>query len=437
MRITIAGLGYVGTVSAACLADAGHSVSVVDINQTKIATLNAGESPIVEAGLAEIVARTVANGALRATDDLSGSTAASDVTMVCVGTPTGSNGDVDLTDVMTVTEQVGHALREVPGWHLVMICSSVPPGTVDNDILPMLEKESGRTAGLDFGLAFSPEFLREGSAVADFRSPPKTVIGAADSRSSKTAREVFAPFATNLMETTISTAEAVKFTDNAWHALKVTFANEIGRICDAFGVDSHAVMDVFKSDHRLNISSAYLTPGFAFGGSCLPKDVRTLTYRARAAGVNVPVLDAVLPSNRAHIELALRKIEAAGERTIAILGLAFKAGTDDLRESPSLELAERLLGRGYQLRIHDDYVSPSRLVGANRAYALKHLPHIASILDDDLDRVLDGAGVVVVTQGSKSYATVTKRLPESLPVIDLTGIARPGAGAERYAGLTW
>jgi GDP-mannose 6-dehydrogenase len=290
---------------------------------------------------------------------------------------------------------------------------------------------------VDFGVAFAPEFLREGSAVADFMNPTTTVIGSADERTFKTAIEVFGGHADHVTSTTISAAESVKFAANAWHALKVAFSNEIGRFCGSHGVDSQEVMRIFKLDTRLNISATYLTPGFAFGGSCLPKDVRTLTHRARTAGVTAPVLDAIMPSNRAHLDLALERIQAHGGRRVALLGLAFKSGTDDLRESPSLELAERLLGKGFEVKIHDEHVTLSRLIGVNRTYVLERLPHIAELLHDDLEAAIRDVDLIVVAQKNAAYGRVTELARDGQDVLDLTGAARPSAQDERYAGLMW
>lgn len=437
MRIAIVGLGYVGTVTAGCLAEAGHSVVGVDVNPIKVDQVNAGISPISEKDIPEIVADQVAAGRLRASTEMGPAVTQSEVVLVSVGTPSGRNGDVHLGDVLKVVGEIGHALAADPTWRLVVITSTVPPGTVKGQIIPLLESASGQTAGEGFGVAFCPEFLREGTAVADFRSPPKSVVGADDARSAEVAKTIYAPFAGTSIDAPIDVAEMVKFTDNAWHALKVAFGNEIGRVADAHGVDSHAVMSIFKTDTRLNISAAYLTPGFAFGGSCLPKDVRTLTYRARSTGASVPLLESILPSNVAQLELALDKIEGLTGKRVAILGLAFKNGTDDLRESPALELAERLLGKGFDVRIHDEHVNLSRLIGANREYVERVLPHVAQLLSDDYRAVIEAADVVVVTHGNPAYASVASDVRPEQTVLDLCGIARPAVDAPNYVGLTW
>jgi GDP-mannose 6-dehydrogenase len=437
MKIVTVGLGYVGSVAGACLADRGHDVTFVEVNRTKIDQLNAGSSPVVEKGLPELIRRAHERGALRATDHLGAALADADAVVVCVGTPTGRSGDVQLDDLERVCRQMGGALAERTGWLLVVVTSTIPPGTTEDLLIPILEKESGRVCGSDFGVVFSPEFLREGSAVADFCHPEVTVLGASDERALAFATELYAPFGGRIAAVPIPVAETVKLAGNAWHALKVVFANEVGRFCDSQGVDSRAVMEIFKEDTRLNVSSAYLNPGFAFGGSCLPKDLRTLNYRAHLYGVELPVLDNVLRSNVVQVEFALRKVEQYGAHRIAVLGLAFKHGTDDLRESPVLELVERLLGKGYEVRLHDESVRLPRLVGANREHLLRTLPHVACHLRADLEEVLAGAEVVVVAQANPAYVGILERLSPEQRVLDLVGVARAAGPHPQYEGLLW
>jgi GDP-mannose 6-dehydrogenase len=436
MRISVVGLGYVGSVAGACLSSIGHDVTFVDVNPVKIAQLNAGESPVVEPGLAELVARGRDAGRLRATTDLAAALTEAEVALVCVGTPSRANGDVRLDDLDTVCTQIGVAMAEREEWLLVLITSTIPPGTIEQLVVPRLEKESGRTCGVDFGVAFSPEFLREGSAVADFCRPELTVVGATDDRSLAVGASLYEPFGGQVMTATVPVAETVKLIGNAWHALKVTFANEVGRFCDSQGVDSRAVMDLFMADHRLNVSAAYLRPGFAFGGSCLPKDLRTLNYRARIQGVELPVLENVLRSNQVQVELALQRIEEYGAHRVAVLGLAFKHGTDDLRESPVLELVERLIGKGHDVRLHDESVRLPRLIGANRDHLLRTLPHVTSHLFEDVDEAVEGADVVVLAQGNPAYLDVLGRLGPDQEVLDLVGVGR-GAAVPHYRGLVW
>jgi GDP-mannose 6-dehydrogenase len=436
VEITVVGMGYVGTVAAVCLADSGNDVVVVDINPVKIAQMNAGQSPVMEFGLAELIAQNVGRGRLRATDDLQHCFLNSEATIICVGTPSGPLGDVRLTDLDRVIDQLGVALAKADSWHLVMLTSTVPPGTTEGRVIPQLEQLSGKQCGTDFGVAFVPEFLREGSAIDDYRQPAKTVIGASDPQALECATAIYRPYASRIVFTDIPAAEMVKLTDNSWHALKIAFANEIGRFCGALGINSHAVMEIFNSDTRLNISPAYLTPGFAFGGSCLPKDVRTFVYRARQLGADVPVLESVLPSNRAHVDAVLRRVQEMPAKRIAVLGVAFKPGTDDLRESPMLELAERLIGKGYEIVIHDEYVNLDRLVGANREYVEKALPHIASLLSHDLDMAVKDADLVIVAQSNPAYSRVCELVTDR-PVLDLAGAARPAVAAANYHGLSW
>ncbi len=436
MNIAVIGLGYVGSVAAACLADAGDNVICVELNTTKVAQLNAGQSPIAEPGLAELIARNVANRRLSATTDLAAAVAASSVSLICVGTPSNEFGDVRLTDLDRVVKGIGRALRTLSSWHLVMLTSTVPPGSTRNRVIPLLERASGKVCGQEFGVAFSPEFLREGTALDDYRHPAKAVVGATDKRALQDAVSIARRYAGQVSTVELSVAEMAKLTDNAWHALKVAFSNEIGRFCASLGIDSQAVMDILKSDERLNISTAYMTPGYAFGGSCLPKDLRTVVYRARQLGVQVPVLESVLPSNRAQVDVALKAIETFTARRVTLLGLAFKARTDDLRESPILELAEKLVGRGYDVTIHDEYINHERLTGANGDYAGRNYPHILSLLTDDLEIALKDADLIVVAQANPAYAGLTGMVTDR-PVLDLCGAARGLQPAPNYRGLAW
>jgi GDP-mannose 6-dehydrogenase len=437
MKITIIGLGYVGSVSGACLAGSGHDVTFVEVNPAKVAQLNTGESPVVEKGLSELIEECHAQGRLHATDNLVDAIAKASAVVVCVGTPTGRTGDVHLGDLEKVCTQIGSALAQRREWLLVVVTSTIPPGTTEGVVIPRLEEESGKVCGADFGVVFSPEFLREGSAVADFLHPEVTVLGASDDIALDAAVELYEPFGGQVMTVPVPVAETVKLVGNAWHALKVVFANEVGRFCESQGIDSRAVMEIFKKDRRLNISAAYLNPGFAFGGSCLPKDLRTLTYRARVDGVELPVLDNILRSNRAHVDLALRRIEEYGAQRIAVLGLAFKHGTDDLRESPNLELVERLLGKGYDVRLHDESVLLPRLVGANREHLIRTLPHVARYIVDDLEEAVDGAHVIVVAQANPAYADILERVAPGQKVLDLHGVvSMPGVGSH-YRGFLW
>lgn len=431
------GLGYVGSVTAACLARLGHSVVGVDTNEAKVRDVSAGRTPVLEPGLAELIAAESAGGRLSATTDAAAAVAASDLSMICVGTPSAPNGSLNLDAVVRVARSIGAALAGDQR-HTVVVRSTVLPGTTERVVVPEIEGASGLQAGSDFGVGVNPEFLREGVAVADFADPPKTVIGELDRASGDAVEGLYGDLRAPRFRTPLRVAEVVKYVDNAFHALKIAFANEIGTFCRAADVDSHEVMEVFLADRRLNISEAYLRPGFAFGGSCLPKDLRAIVYAARRADLSLPLLESILPSNEQHLQRTLDLVLALGRKRVGMLGLAFKPGIDDLRESPLVELAEQLIGKGYDLRIHDPAVSISRLVGANRAYVAEHLPHLADLLVDTLEEVMDHAEVCVVGTVSPESAEAVAAAA-GLHVIDLVRLedALDRRGEERYVGVAW
>lgn len=435
MKISVFGLGYVGCVSAACLAARGHDVLGVDVNPAKAEMINRGQAPVVEERIGDLTADMVASGALRAGTDAAAAVAATEVSLVCVGTPSAANGSLSTVYLERVAEQIGAALA---GRHTVVFRSTMLPGTCLDLLVPILEKASGKVAGLDFGVAVNPEFLREGSSVRDFFDPPKTVIGELDEASGDVVAALYDGLPGGVFRVPIPVAEMTKYADNAFHGLKIGFANELGAICRALGLDSHRVMDVFLADRKLNISPAYLRPGFAFGGSCLPKDLRGLVYAARRADVAVPILEHVLPSNEEHLRRALELVAATGSRKIGLFGLSFKPGTDDLRESPLVELAERLFGKGYDLRIYDGNVSLSRLMGANREYIEGRLPHLGELLCASVDEVLAHAEVCVVGSNDPAVLHALDRSGDRT-VIDL--IRLPDAELRRayqgYVGLGW
>ena len=389
MKIAVFGLGYVGVVSAACLARDGHSVVGVDPNALKVELLRQSKSPIVEPGLEELIAAAVTAGRLVAGADPAAAVTQSEVLIVCVGTPGQPNGSLDLGFVRRVVQQIGEQLARASAYKVVVIRSTLLPGSMQNVVIPILEEASRLRAGKDFGVCINPEFLREGSAIYDYDHPPKTVIGAADERATALVRELYAALSAPLILTDLRTAEMVKYIDNSWHALKVTFANEVGRLCKAMGVDSRLAMRLFCMDTKLNISSTYLRPGFAFGGSCLPKDVRALAYQGRLLDVDTPVLSSILASNQLHIAHALAMIRATGRRRVGLLGLSFKEGTDDLRESPVVTLAEQLIGKGYELAVYDRNVRLASLTGANREYILNQIPHIGRLMVDRPEQLLE------------------------------------------------
>jgi GDP-mannose 6-dehydrogenase len=438
MKISVFGLGYVGCVSAACLASQGHEVVGVDVNPTKIDLITRGQAPLVEERIGELTAEVVRSGALRATADIAAAVAATDISLICVGTPSAPSGNMSTEYLERVAEQIGTALADQGRWHTVVFRSTMLPGTCTDLLVPILEKASGLTAGVDFGVAVNPEFLREGSSVRDFFAPPKTVIGEFDTRSGDMVASLYAGLPGEVFRVPIPVAEMAKYADNSFHGLKIAFANEIGAVCRVLGIDSHQMMDVFLADRKLNISPAYLRPGFAFGGSCLPKDLRGLVYAARRADVSLPLLSHVLPSNEEHLKRAFDLVAATGKRRIGLFGLSFKPGTDDLRESPLVELAERLLGKGYDLRIYDENVTVSRLMGANREFIEGHLPHLGELLADSVDDVLDHADVCVI--GCKDPAVLAALdTAGDRTIIDLVRL--PDAGQRRanprYFGLGW
>jgi GDP-mannose 6-dehydrogenase len=434
------GLGYVGAVSAACLARNGHYVIGVDSNTTKVEFLCQGISPIVEPGLAGLIASAVADGRLTACSDHASAVTRSEILMVCVGTPGKANGSLDLTYVRRIVEQIGDELAKADTYKVVVIRSTLLPGSMQSLVIPILEQRSGRQCGKDFGLCLNPEFMREGTAIHDYDHPPKTVIAASDERTLGMVRELYVKLDAPLIVTTLPTAEMIKYVDNCWHALKVTFANEVGRLCKAMGVDGRVAMRLFCMDTKLNLSSAYLRPGFAFGGSCLPKDVRAITYQGRLLDVDTPVLGSILASNQVHIAQAFSMIRAAGRRRVGLLGLSFKESTDDLRESPLVTLAELLIGKGYELTVYDRNVRLASLMGANREYILNHIPHIGRLLVDRPEQLFDQSEVIVVASPEGDFGSLLRDFAGQKTIIDLVGVwdIREEAGsAEGYEGIAW
>ncbi len=427
--LSVIGLGYVGAVCAVCWARQGHRVVGVDIDPGKVAKLSAGESPILEPGLDRETRRQVESGRLTAVTDLAEAVARTDVSMICVGTPSQPNGRLDLRYVERVTAELAEILRRKGAWHLVVVRSTVLPGTTRGRLLPLLEQGSRGRAGEDFGLVVNPEFLREGTALDDFFSPPKTVIGQSDARSGELMASLYEQIDAGPIRTSLEAAEMVKYADNAWHATKVAFANEIGSLCDGVGVSGATVMDIFCRDRKLNISPAYLRPGFAFGGSCLPKDVRALCYRGRELDLELPLLSSLLPSNQRQVDRAFERIRAQSGRRIGVFGISFKAGTDDLRESPQVELIERLIGKGYEVRIFDRNVSLSRIHGANRDYLLERIPHVSNLIVDDLAAVVEKSETLVIGNRDPEFRSLPERIRSDQVLLDLTGLLAGEGGA--------
>jgi len=424
-------------VSAGCLARGGHEVIGVDPVRAKVDLINAGQSPIIEADIGEIIAAVVKSGHLRATNDQDEAIRQTELSFVCVGTPSQPNGNLDLTFIRRVCELIGKALKNKSTRHTVVNRSTILPGTVHGIVIPTLEEYSGKKAGAGFGICHNPEFLREGSAVKDFNFPPKTVIGEFDAASGDLLASLYAKLDAPLIRTDLQTSEMVKYVDNSWHALKIGFANEIGNLCKSLSVDAQAVMNIFCQDKKLNISPAYLSPGFAFGGSCLPKDLRALAYKAKQHDLELPILNGILPSNELQIAKGVRLITERGHKKVGILGFSFKAGTDDLRESPMIEVIERLIGRGYDLRIFDKNVNLASLVGANRDYILNHIPHISRLMVRGVDEVLNHAQTVVIGNNDAEFRCMPDRLRDGQCLVDFVRITNRRSENGKYEGICW
>jgi len=437
MKICVLGLGYVGAVSAGCLAKDGHEVIGVDPERTKVDLINAGKTPIIEKDIGDIIHEQVAAGRLRASTEVGDAVRHTDLALVCVGTPSLPNGGIDLTYVKRVCQQIGETIATHPGAPVIVMRSTMLPGTMREVVIPILEKYSGKKAGEEFGLCINPEFLREGTAVHDYYHPPKTVIGELSRSSGELLANLYAKTPGPMIRTDVDTAEMVKYADNCWHGLKVGFANEIGALCKAIGVDAHRVMEIFCKDQKLNLSPYYLKPGFAFGGSCLPKDLRALLYKAKTLDVTLPILASVLPSNQLQIDRGVQAVIDKGNRRIGILGISFKAGTDDLRESPMVELTERLIGKGYDVKVYDRNVSLACIHGANRDYILNKIPHLSRLMVPTIDEVLGHAQTIVIGNGAPEFGDVPARVGEGQTVIDFVRVCDSRTVAGVYEGLCW
>ena len=435
MRINIFGLGYVGCITAACLANDGHDVTGIDIDQLKVKMINNAKSPIIEPGLEEALKKARNSKKLKASTN---SISPADISIVCVGTPSNDNGSLRLDYINRVTEQIGDYLKKEKSYQVVNIRSTVLPGTIEEKIIPIIESRSNKMAGIDFGVCMNPEFMREGTSISDYYNPPFTVIGEIDRKSGKTVAELYKSINAPIFRTTIKVAEMVKYTCNTFHALKITFANEIGNVCKYLDIDSHEVMNIFCQDTKLNISSYYMKPGFAFGGSCLPKDLRALLYKAKEIDTECPVMGSILRSNSNQIERAYKLISRTGKQNIGIFGISFKAGTDDLRESPMVELAEKLIGKGYNVSIYDKEVSLAKIYGANKTYIEKMIPHISSIMKPSAQDVYDESEVIVICKNSQEIRKVCMQSNNKKMIVDLVRIFSNKKEIKMpYEGISW
>jgi len=437
MKLSIFGLGYVGCVSAACFASNGNEVVGVDVNPLKVEIINSGRSPIVEPEIEGLLSTAVRNGVLRATTEAGEAVRESDVSLVCIGTPGNHNGSLDLSYIKRVCQQIGEALAAKSRYHVVAMRSTMLPGTIEQTVIPTLEVFSGKRAGRDFGVAVNPEFLREGTSIYDFAHPPFTLIGADDEETAILLQRLYANVEAPVVCVGIKEAEMVKYACNSFHALKVAFANEIGNVSKALGVDSHVVMDVFCKDTKLNLSPYYLKPGFAFGGSCLPKDVRAITYKAKELDVEVPLLNSILLSNRQQVERAVDTVLRTGRKKVGVLGLSFKSGTDDLRESPMVTLIETLLGKGLKLSIYDNDVEVARLFGANKQYIEREIPHISSLMNSDLNQVIDEAEVIIIGKKEDQFRVLSDKLNNGRVLVDLVRLFEVTDARKQYQGICW
>jgi GDP-mannose 6-dehydrogenase len=439
LKVLVWGLGYVGSVTAGCLAHLGYEVVGIEPNETKLARVNSGCSPVKEPELDSLVSRAIGERRLRAVRDGAPWVNSADVSFICVGTPSSADGRLMLDYVRKVAVDIGTGLRDGTKYHAVALRSTVLPGTVRNVLAKILEQTSGRKAGRDFGLVMNPEFMREASAVEDFFNPPYTVIGALDSRSGDVIEQLYNPIGSDCHRLSLEEAEILKLCNNAFHGLKVGFANEIGRLCKNLDIDSQTVMRLVCADRKLNISSAYLKPGFAFGGSCLPKDIRSLTSEARRVEVELPILESILPSNRLQIDAARRKVLQTGAQRVGVLGLSFKPQTDDLRESPMISLIRDLWQDGVDVLIHDPDVNPEEMLGSNLEYLERQLPQIHRILRSDLQEVLENSQVVIVGQKRAEFTSKLEELNREVIILDLVRVSTDPAFLKnrQYLGIAW
>jgi len=438
MKISIFGLGYVGAVSLGCLARDGHEVIGVDIDETKLDLIRNGQTPIVEEGMQDLMRNAKESGRVTATNNAIDGVKNSALSFICVGTPSAKNGDHDLTALKRLSEQLGLAIKDKSDFHVFIVRSTISPGTIEDVVRPIIEEHSGKKMGEGFGLGFQPEFLREGTSIKDYDHPPYTVVGTDSDRSSNMIKDLFGHLPCEFISTSIRSAEMLKFCCNVFHALKITFANEVARISQAVGVDSHEVMQLVCEDKRLNISTAYMRPGFAFGGSCLPKDLRAMVRMAQNNDIDIPMLSNVLPSNRVHIDHAVDFVLNHGSKSVGMIGLSFKSGTDDLRESPLVTLAERFIGKGLDLKIYDPEVNLARLIGANKRYIEESIPHISSLMRDNCEEIIENSDILIVGLSDKPLLEMLHaKCRADHYVIDLVGMSDGDTLKGTYQGICW
>lgn len=435
MRISIFGMGYVGCVGSACCAKLGHHVIGVDVSEHKVELINSGRPTIIEKDIEELVRKAHEEGALEATTDVDYAVKNSEISFIAVGTPSSKEGHLNLNYIYRVAEQIGAAIRDKDDFHIVAIRSTVLPGT-NQRIGEIIEEISGRKRDEAFTVVSNPEFLREGTAVHDYLNPPLTLVGADNELAVEKMRELYRDIPGEFIATDIKVAEMMKYINNTYHALKIVFGNEVGNICKALDVDSHKVMEIFCKDKQLNISPYYFKPGFAYGGSCLPKDSKALRTLARDYYVDVPVINAIEESNEIQKRNAVNLIMEKGKRKVGILGLSFKAGTDDLRCSPIVDVVESLLGKGFELRIYDRNVKLSEITGTNKDFIMAKIPHLQHFVYDDLDKVVTESDVLVVTNKEAEFEDLLQRYPGKI-IVDLVRAWKEVDYAGNYEGISW